>query len=153
MPRCAQWCSKCYSNNRGRSNYAGHSGYRARPRQVRSPHVGALSKRSGRDGGDGRGVWIVGDGMWENNHPELYQFLSAARYPDGGDRRTGTMLIFTDQGTLKMCLSDRDQSLVAFLTGDSLDGLLDAAEAGLREDALEWRVARQDGARKPHRRS
>jgi len=114
--------------------------------------VGALSRRGGGGGGGRTDVWIIGDGSFENNHPEIYSFLSAVQYPDGAERVTGTLLLFTDQGVLKCCLTDRDGGCVAFLSGDSLEGLLDAAEAGLREDALEWRQQKRDSGRKPGRR-
>lgn len=150
---CGLTCGRCYSNVRGRTNYAGHKGYRVRPRPVRRFHVGALTRRGSGGGGSRGNVWIIGDGSFENNHPELYAFLAAGSYPDGAERITGTLLLFTDQGQLKCCLTDRDGGCVAFLAGESLEGLLDAAEAGLREDALDWRAQRRDTGRKPGKRS
>jgi len=75
--------------------------------------------------------------------PLLIEWLGSARYEDGSIRVLPSMTIFVEPGCLKACLNDRDQSLVAFLSAGSLTGLLDALEAGLAEDSLDWRVANQ----------
>lgn len=72
----------------------------------------------------------------------LYEFLFSESWPDGAARRTGTLLIFPDEGRLKACLSDRDQGLVGFATGSSILELLEAVERALREDSVDWRASR-----------
>jgi len=78
---------------------------------------------------------------WAVSHPYLHAFMSETEYDGGGVRKTGTLLLFVDQGLLKACLSDRDVQEVTFVSASSLEGILDRLEGGLREGALEWRKA------------
>jgi hypothetical protein len=80
----------------------------------------------------------------------VLEFLFAETYPDGGERKTGTLLLFVDEGRLKVCLSDRDQGLVGFVTGSTVMEVLMAAESSLRQDSVDWRASRDNG-RKPRR--
>src|SRR5260370_22755096 len=66
----------------------------------------------------------------------------ADRWRDGSPRRPGTCLLLADDGRLKVCLSDRDQGLVAFLVVPSLLGAAEAADEALRSSATDWRVSR-----------
>lgn len=74
--------------------------------------------------------------------PLLMEHLSCAQWEEGGTRKTSTLLLFVDAGTLKACLNDRSVGRAAFVSANSLRGLLDALEAGLMEDALEWRSSK-----------
>lgn len=80
--------------------------------------------------------------------PLLLEFLSADRYPDGGLRQPGTLVLFLELGWLKACLSDRDQGLTAFCSAPGLRGLLRVIEAGLAEDSLDWRKSGGSGRKK-----
>lgn len=75
--------------------------------------------------------------------PLLVEFLSESRYADGSPRVLPTLTLFVEPGLLKACLNDRDQSMVAFVTGSSLLGLLEALETGLEADSLDWRQSGQ----------
>ncbi len=86
-------------------------------------------------------LWGIGGCAWADEHPFLAAFLSKTTYEDSSPRKTGTLLVFVDQGALKACLSDRDVSEVAFISSGSFEALLDALEQGLREGELEWRKA------------
>ncbi len=79
--------------------------------------------------------------------PTLIEFLFSTRWEDGTSRLPGTLLIFMDGGRLKACLSDRDQGLVAFVTGGSTSELLSASERLLDDEGADWRPQR-----KPHTR-
>jgi hypothetical protein len=54
-------------------------------------------------------------------------------------RKTGTVLVFAEQGKWKGCLNDRDGGNYAFVSSDSLLGLVDALEKGLKQGGLDWR--------------
>lgn len=85
--------------------------------------------------------------------PALREFLTAAEWPDGEPRKTGTVLLFLgDAGRLQVMLNDRDQQLVAFLTGDSLEGLLHAANRAVVDEAADWRASRDSKAGRGGRR-
>jgi hypothetical protein len=80
--------------------------------------------------------------------PALAASLLEERFADGAARRTSTLLVFLHEGTLKACLRDRDSDETAWVTADSLAGLLDALEAGLQEGRLDWRREGRRPARK-----
>lgn len=74
--------------------------------------------------------------------PALIDFLAAEVWPDGSERKPGTLLLFADQGKCKVCLSDRDQALVLFFTAETLITILDRADAILRDESADWRPAK-----------
>jgi hypothetical protein len=71
--------------------------------------------------------------------------MYAEQFDDGTPRKTATLLLFTDAGVLKGCLRDRETEETAWVSGDSLESLLDALEVGLQEGRLDWR---KEGKRK-----
>lgn len=110
--------------------------------------MGFLRRRDARERPAGEAGPFVCDPQDLEKWGALLEFLFAEAYPDGTERKTGTLLIFADEGRLKACLSDRDQMLVGFVTGGSLMELLAAAEAALRQDSVDWRASRENGRRR-----
>lgn len=47
--------------------------------------------------------------------------------------------MFAEDGKFKSCVNDREGGYYAFVSSDTLDGLLDALEKGLRDGSLDWR--------------
>ena len=80
--------------------------------------------------------------------PALVEFLTVDVWPDGTERRTGTVLLFLDQGRIKACLADRDQDVVLFTTVDALGTALEAVEDALRDPKGDWRPSKKDRARR-----
>jgi len=74
--------------------------------------------------------------------PLLFSYLFDERYEDGSARVTATLSFFTEKGMLKACLNDRDTRRVAFLVVGGPMEALDALEAGLDQDNLDWRQKR-----------
>jgi hypothetical protein len=75
-------------------------------------------------------------------YPALVEFLSSTKYPDGSGRVPGSVSLFVDQGKLKACLVDKDQSLVGFVTVTGLRAWADLIEAQLQCDQVDWRASR-----------
>lgn len=75
--------------------------------------------------------------------PGLREMLVASRYPDGAPRLTSTLLLFIEDSVVKVCLNDRDQSQTAWASGACVADCLEALEAGLQGDTLQWRVGGQ----------
>ena len=73
------------------------------------------------------------------NFPALAEFLTATRWDNGDVRAPGTLTVFTDGPVWKVCLSDKDAGVVAFVTAESPDGVLLAANKGLETGSLDWR--------------
>lgn len=76
--------------------------------------------------------------------PTCWEFLALLTWEDGQSRVPGTVLLFSDAGTFKACLNDRDASMSAFVSGSTLTGLLEAMEKGLLAGSLDWRAKRDD---------
>lgn len=55
---------------------------------------------------------------------------------------TGTVLVFAEDGKWKACLNDRDGGYYAFASSDSLVGLVEALERGLKGGGLDWRKSK-----------
>lgn len=73
--------------------------------------------------------------------PSLAEFLTVRSYDDGTPRQPGSLIVFVEGGQVKLCLSDRAEGLVAFVTAATLsDALLKASQA-LEEGTLDWRVS------------
>lgn len=71
----------------------------------------------------------------------LYAFLSDPEWDDGGARELGTVLVFCEGNHWKLCLNDRDQGRVGFVSGFTIEEALLSAETQLAEDRLDWRAS------------
>lgn len=82
---------------------------------------------------------------WTTEYPAVWEFLTRCDWGDGQPRQPGTMLLFVHEETLRptMCLTDRDQHLVAFISARTITEALRDAERGLEDDTLDWRVKKE----------
>jgi hypothetical protein len=74
--------------------------------------------------------------------PAIVEFVSAAQWPDGTARAPGSLVMFVEDGRLKVCLNDKDQGAVCFVTARSLLELLDAVETILCNGKGDWRASK-----------
>jgi len=81
----------------------------------------------------------IKENLWTRSYPTLWEFLSTDTFEDGSARRLPTVTIFLGSDGLQACLNDREQGLAAFVTSNSMDGLWQALEKGLKDDSLDWR--------------
>lgn len=102
------------------------------------------------DGGSGAVNMATPTKHWQSM-PALWEFLTAVAWDDGEERRTGTLLLFTEEGRWKCCVNDRDAGLVTFVAAESPDQLLRSVDKGLVDDTLDWR--KSQGAPSARRRS
>lgn len=49
------------------------------------------------------------------------------------------MTVFCEDGKFKAAITDKDSGMVAFLSSDSFQGLLEALDRGLGNGSLDWR--------------
>lgn len=75
--------------------------------------------------------------------PVLVEFLTAAVWPDGQARETGTVLMCWEEGRWKMWLSDKDAGLQCWVSGRTLSELIASAESAIEGTGGDWRVARE----------
>lgn len=83
------------------------------------------------------------DAEWIDRHAALADYMTTDKWPDGRRRDTTTVLLFCEAGVWKACVSDRDSSCVAFVSGAGPTSVLEAVEKGLREGRLDWRPSRK----------
>lgn len=136
-----EFCALCYSGVKGRRSFRGHYGWRR--------DVGLLEVEMSRFKKKGQTAKTANGGSWDwkkdrllKEFPTLCDYLSIERFDDGAPRETLTLLVFVEDGSLKVCASDREEGLVTFLTAGSLEALFAALEAGLCEGGLDWRRSR-----------
>jgi hypothetical protein len=87
-------------------------------------------------------------GTWLQPFPSIWEFLTHSTWTDGSPRHTGTILVFLDEGTLKLCLKDKNGPRTCFLTGPDPDSLFLACEEGLANDTLAWRPDKPSNGRR-----
>lgn len=96
-----------------------------------------MPARPGADAAAGR----ADPGEWSSSFPALAEFLAATSWSDASLRIPGTLTLFVDESVWKICLSDKDQGRVAFVTGLSPLEAFQAAERGLVSSSLDWRAS------------
>jgi hypothetical protein len=80
-------------------------------------------------------------------YPAVWCELTCDHWEDGSARETSSLTLFLQEGLLKGCLRDRGNDRVTFVSGDSLERVLQALEDGLSTDSLDWRRDREQRAR------
>lgn len=83
--------------------------------------------------------------------PGIVEFMSITAYGDGQVRRTATLLVFLEDGQLKVCLNDRDAERSLWRSGTSLEDALLSVEIALQGDGCDWRKS-QSGNGGPKRK-
>lgn len=76
------------------------------------------------------------------NYRELSSYLADTKFEDGTKRETSTLLLFVEDGQLKACLNDREEGATAWVSNNSLVGILEDLEAGLQDNTLGWRQSK-----------
>lgn len=98
-----------------------------------------FAKRKPKDDSADLPPTLVRDNVFIKACPALWEYLTLSRWEDGATRRTATLLVMVDEGTLKACLNDRDAERSLWVTGGTFQGLLAAIEERLKEGTGEWR--------------
>lgn len=86
-------------------------------------------------------------------YPLLFEHLTCGAWEDGSRRDPSTLLLFTEEGRAKVCLRDKGNGRVAFLSCGGFLAALEALERGLAEDRLDWREDRYSQQGKGGKRS
>lgn len=81
------------------------------------------------------------DPLWVQEYPALHEYLTAGTGPDGAVRRTSTITFFTEHGSWKCFLNERDAGASLCASGDSVAGALSALEVMLEQEAVPWRFS------------
>ena len=92
-------------------------------------------------GGVTGGAMDGGESLFATGHPAVWEYLTAGR-DEEGVRVTSTLLIFAEAGRIKACLYDRHHELTLFVSGESMEALLDDLESTLVTGGGDWRPKR-----------
>lgn len=84
----------------------------------------------------------VGPGKVLTGWPNVLDFLSMSTWDDGSSRTLGTIRIFVEEGRWKLALNDPGNGRYAFLSGETPEDVLSAADDGLGDDTLDWRASK-----------
>lgn len=88
----------------------------------------------------GRPIIPIEASEFSKDHPHIWDYLTAESYSDDGSvRRTSTILIFVDGGSLKLCFNDRDNNRQFFHTAPTMELLLTETEVKLETDTADWK--------------
>jgi len=79
------------------------------------------------------------DEAFRSEHPTLAAFLFTPDCSPGKEAITASLSIFYDGGALKAVLNDRGADRSLWAAGLTFSGVLDALEARLNADFVEWR--------------
>lgn len=109
--------------------------------QVRGFFMSFVKRITGDRSGGRNGV-RVHDEVMGAEYPALWEYLNSTMYEDGKRRQTMRLTIFTEDGRVKACLNDPDSGSVAFVSGDTWEGLLRTIEEQLATGVMEWRRSR-----------
>lgn len=88
------------------------------------------------------------DEEFKTFYPSLWEHLTADRFEDGATRKTSSLLVFSQDGRIKLMLKDKEEGEVAFLSATGVTSGLAALEEGLAAGKLDWRRDKEAPARK-----
>jgi len=81
---------------------------------------------------------VASDPAMEKQFPTLHAFMTAIE-EDGRPRSPSSLVVFTEDGQWKGCLSEKDIGLQLWRTGDTLQKLLGSIEKALASGQADWR--------------
>jgi hypothetical protein len=73
--------------------------------------------------------------------PGLWELMTETKYPDGKDRERSSLTVFIEEGSFKLCISERTRELSCWATGPTFKRALDALEGRVVSDSPEWRAS------------
>jgi len=135
----SDWCGHCYATLRGR---ASHPGSRSGKRPVRSmteARSNMAMKRPTDNPKEKAGSKVV-DEVLRGWLPDLHEFLTENQWDDGKARKTGTMMILTQDGVWKAWIHDTDLRVSGWVSAESWESLLETVNRGFGENSISWKA-------------
>lgn len=83
--------------------------------------------------------------------PRLWAYLTQSLWEDGTPRLTSSLLLFEQDGFIKVMLRDRENGLCLWVASPNLSDSFAAVELALSDPTVEWRVDRQAEGQKASR--
>lgn len=101
--------------------------------------VASFLRRATAVGGGGLAGGAFPDAKFAKQYPALFEYMTVSQWPEGGDRKPCSLTLFAEDGVLKGCVSEKNDGLVLFGTGRTLEALLAALEGLLAGPDTPWR--------------
>jgi len=145
-------CPDCYASIKGRSERPGHRGSRSKGARKRGRHEMGMLKRPVVRQPDGLPS-VPADSPLARSYPALFAFLVEASWDDDSPRETGTVMLLSGDGLVKLWVHDRDgPGRSAWFSGEALEDVLAAADDALATGSGDWRPDKpKAGTRSPRR--
>jgi hypothetical protein len=70
---------------------------------------------------------------------DLCDFLTVTQWEDGTPRETGTLSLYMQNGRLGVCITDKAQGRMAFITISLQGSILDEIDHALGDEDLVWK--------------
>jgi hypothetical protein len=83
---------------------------------------------------------LASDTLFAKRYPNLVEALTDEQYEDGTRRDRSKITLTVQNGQWSAGLSEPSLQETAWMTGESLQSVLDALEAGLDRGLLDWRA-------------
>lgn len=82
------------------------------------------------------------DADFSGRMPALAEYLTVPSGGEGKRAETATLTVFCEDGRFKLCLNDRSDQLVCFVSAESFSGALEELERVLSDGSADWRKAK-----------
>lgn len=99
-------------------------------------------KKPSNTGAGGKPEPVAIDSGVKVDVPNLVAFLADTVWDDKSPREPGSILLVASEGRWKAWVNDRGLHRTAWVSGDTLEGLLESLEEKFASDDFEWRRAR-----------
>jgi len=76
--------------------------------------------------------------MYGKKH--IWEHLTATTWDDGSFRETSALSFFVEDGLVKCALNDKDLKRSLYMTGTTLEAVLEALEGQLEAGGGDWRL-------------
>lgn len=100
--------------------------------------------------GGPQGKDLVEDVWFSETYPALFSWLTALQWPDGSEKQRSTITFFVEDGAFKVCLTNKDDQVSLWGSGDDLEGALKVLNARCVDPKAEWK--KMGGWQKPRGR-
>lgn len=79
------------------------------------------------------------DKAFAEKFPSIHELMTSVVGVDSAVRKTSSLLVFTEDGVWKGCLTERDLDISLWCSGAGFQPMMAAMEAKLVSDVVEWR--------------
>lgn len=98
-----------------------------------------VEREEKQDGGRSPGKPGKGILEMQADYPALAEYLVLEVFPDGTSRERSTLVVFVEDGLIKVCLSDRHYDRTLWASCETFEDCFASLDAALRGPGADWR--------------